>query len=442
MPMRSPNVLLVMFLTVGLIAEVKAADLLELYEQALATHPIIKGSEFSIDQAKAEKDQALSRLLPQVSATGNLSWNDMTQAQGNGLPAVTSNYEGTRGVIQAKQALFDLPSIMRWQGAKAIVLQTEQELEAARMSMAADLIDQYLETLQTEDELGYLQGEKALTESDVKRIRRMHELQLAPVADLYEVEAYYQTLLTKELEVIGAHDIALEKLHETTGITVTTVQKLSAAALPPVPGEINQWVEEGLHQHPSLLALEHAIEGTQKLIYSARAEHLPQLALQLSETYADNGGFDNRQLPHYNIGTVGLQVNVPIYSGGGTEAGTRDAIARYHQTREQRNGKIREIEKEIRTAYVQARTGFSRISSTGKEVEAREKARDAQVKSYELGVTTVVDMLESKKNLLKTQFEYAQSRYDFIRSLVALKLWSGSLKGQDVEEINQWLVQM
>lgn len=428
----------------GSVPQASASDLLELYQQALTTHPIIKGGEFAIDQANAQKDQALSKLLPQVNATGNLNWNEMTQGQGsNAQPnqsSVTSRYEGTRGIVQARQALFDLSSFLRWQGADSIVLQSEQELEAARMSITADLIDQYLGVLEADDELQYLQGEKAMTESDLKRIRRMQELQLAPVTDLYEIEAYYQTLLTKELEVIGAHDIALEKLHETTGVIVTTLQKLNAEALPNVPGVVGQWVEQGLRQHPSLLALDHAIAGAHKLIDGARAEHLPQLSLQMSETYADNGGFDNRQLPHYNVGTVGLQVNVPIFSGGGIEAGTREATARYHQSIEKRSGKLREIEKEVRSAYVQARTGRSRIDSMGNEVEARAKARDAKTKSYELGVTTVIDLLESKKNLLKAQFEHAKSRYEFIRSLVALKLWSGSLNDRDVEEINQWLL--
>jgi len=52
---------------------------------------------------------------------------------------------------------------------------------------------------------------------------------------------------------------------------------------------------------------------------------------------------------------------------------------------------------------------------------------------------TVIDLLETKKDLLKSQFEHSKARYNFIRALVALKLWSGSLGGQDVEEINRWL---
>jgi len=61
-------------------------------------------------------------------------------------------------------------------------------------------------------------------------------------------------------------------------------------------------------------------------------------------------------------------------------------------------------------------------------------------RSFELGMATIVDLLEAKKNLHKTWLEHTQSRYEFTRSLVKLKLWSGSLDDRGVEEINRWLV--
>lgn len=420
-----------------------AIDLLQLYEQTLATNPLLKGRGYSIEQAQAQADQALSKLLPQVMAIGNLSWNDFTQAETNPLTRQTRNvnsqYEGTRGIIQARQALFDLPSFLRMQGADATVQQTEQELEAARMAITADLIDRYFAVLQAADEMGYLQGEKELTSGEMKRIRSMYERQMAMVTDLYEVEAYYQTLETREIEVANAKAVALEKLRETAGIAVPDVAPLARDSLPDVPGQSEQWVREAEQKHPALLALQHAIEAASKLIDSARAEHLPQLSLQLSQTYADNGGFDNRQLPRYNVGTVGLQLNVPIYSGGGIEAAARDATARYYLAMERQTEKRREIERETRTAYLNAKTGHARVDSTGREVLAREKARAAQEKSYELGIATIVALLESKKNLLKSRFEQAQARYDYVRALVALRLWGGSLNHQDIQDINGWL---
>lgn len=421
----------------------RAADLLELYEQALASNPSLKMSEYAVDQAKAQKDQSMGKLLPQVSAIGTLSWSDMTQT----VPATTLqrqhnetvSYPGSRGIIQARQALFDLPSYLRLQGAGSVIQQTELELEATHMAVAADLIDRYFQVLEAADELAAIEGEKALTEGEIKRIRRMNELQMAPVTDLLEVEAYYQTLLTREIELENARLVGLEKLREMAGVPVASIAPLRRESLPDVPGKVDEWVREAIEKNPALIALRHALDAAEKLIAGARAEHLPQVSLQLTETYADNGGFDNRQLPRYTVGTVGLQLTVPIYSGGTVEAGMREAVARYQITQEKRAQKLREIERETRTAYLDAQAGRARIDSTGKEVQSREKARDAQQRSYELGVATIVAVLESKKNLLKARFEQSQARYHYIRSLAALRLWAGSLSRQSLEDTNAWL---
>ena len=428
-------------------------SLLDLYGQTLTSHPVLKGKEYAIDQAAATKDQVLANLLPQISATGNLSWNELTQAQQAKKTVLTptrpvsvtvttvntTTYQGTRGIIQARQALFDVPSVLRLQGALAAVHQTEQDLEAARMAVAADLIDRYFQALEAADTIGYIHGEQALTEAELNRIRKMRERQLAPITDLYEVEAYYQTLKTNELEAQNARAVALEKLRETAGIEVPDVATLRSDELPPVPGKVEQWVNDALNRHPALLALHYAEESARKAIASTRAQHLPQVALQASETYADNGGFDNRRLPRYTVGTLGLQLNVPIFSGGAIEAGAREATAQYHMTQEQRTEKLREIERETRTAWLNAELGRARIDATGKEVEARAKARDAQEKSYQLNIATISTLLESKKNVLKAQVEHAKSRYDYIRALVSLRLWSGSLAQNDIEDIDDWL---
>lgn len=418
-----------------------AFDLLQLYQYTLASNPALKARQYAIDRAKAQQDGARSKLLPQLSASGNRSWNDFEQDAGTRDDSdISATYSGTRAIVQARQALFDLPSLRRLQGAGHAVKQSEQELDAARLEVTSDLIDRYFAALEASDEIDIISGEKALTQGDMQRIRRMRERQLATVTDLYEIEAYFQALLTREIEAHNAKAIALEKLRETTGVSVALVAPLARDRLPEVTGELEQWIEESLRTHPALLALQQAMRASEKLVAGARAEHLPQLSLQMSETYVDNSGFDNRQQPPYNIGTIGVQLNMPIYLGGSTQAGVGDALARYHIAFETWTQKRREIERRIRAAYLSARAGQARMQSTAREVEAREKARDAQQKSYQLGVTTVVALLEAKKNLLQAHSQQARARYDYIRALVALRLWVGNLDLQDIEAINSWLV--
>ncbi len=445
----SNRFLLVLLLTVlGPVAEAaerQPANLLQLYDLALATNPVLEGRKYSVVQAEAQQDQARSKLLPQASATGFISWNELSQESTNVFTQQTTDftaqYQGLRGVVQARQALFDLASYRTYEGAGLTVKQAEQDLADARMGLATDLVDRYLEVLQANDEASYVQSELDLTDGDTQRIRRMYERAMAKVTDLYEVEAYYQTLKTRELEIHNAKAVALEKVREVVGVSVADLTRLTKEELPPVPGQSDQWVADAVTHHPSIQALQHAMDAAAKTIASQWANHLPLLSLQMAGIYAKNGGFDNRQLEPYTVGTLGLQLNMPLYSGGSVKAGEREAIARFEMTKYKHLQKQREIERETRTAYLNAQTGYARIASTAREVEARVKARDGQQRGYELGAATIVALLEAKKNLLKSRFAYARARYDYIRSLVALRVWGGTLTRTDLEEINSWLAQ-
>jgi outer membrane protein len=284
-----------------------------------------------------------------------------------------------------------------------------------------------------------VQSELDLTDGDTQRIRRLYERAMAKVTDLYEVEAYYQTLKTRELEIHNAKAVALEKVREVVGVPVSDLARVTKEELPPVPRQSDQWVVDAVTHHPAIQALQHAMDAAAKSIASQWANHLPQLSLQLAGIYAKNGGFDNRQLEPYTVGTLGLQLNVPLFSGGSVKAGEREAVARFEVTKYKHMQKQREIERATRSAYLNAQTGYSRIASTAREVEARIKARDGQQRGYELGAATIVALLEAKKNLLKSRFAYARARYDYIRSLVALRVWGGTLTRTDIEELNSWL---
>lgn len=419
------------------------ATLLQLYDLALATNPTVMGRKYSVAQVEAQQDQARSKLLPQASATGNITWNELNQESTSAFTRQTTDftaqYQGLRGVVQARQALFDLASYRAYEGAGLTVKQAEQDLDDARMGLATDLVDRYLEYLQAHDEASYLQSELDVTDGDMQRIRRMYERTMAKVTDLYEVEAFYQTLKTRELEIHNAKAVALEKVREVVGIPVADLARLTKEELPPVPGQSDQWVADAVTRHPAIRALQHAMDATAKNIASQWANHLPQLSLQMTGIYAKNGGFDNRQLEPYTVGSLGLQLNVPLFSGGSVRAGEREAVARFEMVKYKHMAKQREIERETRTAYLSAQTGHSRIASTAREVEARIKARDGQQRGYELGASTIVALLEAKKNLLKSRFAHARARYDYIRSLVALRVWGGTLTRMDMEELNSWL---
>lgn len=407
----------------------------KLYEATLQTNPVLKGREFSVDQAVAQKDIVRSRLLPQLSAVGNYSWNDYRDRL-----VGEQAYDGKRGTVQARQALLDLASYFRLQGAKYTILQSEQEADAIRAGLAGEVLDRYLLVLQAADDLGFVQAEKHVIATQLKRLRVMRDRQLVKITDLYEVEAYYEGLLTREIEVRNAEAVARERLRETTGVAVSGLPPMERQDFAPPPGRDNEWVGDAVERNPSLAALKYAIEAAREIVASTRSEHVPQVALVLSDTYSDQG-YDNRKQPPYWVGTVGVQVTIPIYEGGRAQGGVNDAVARYEIARQQYEAARREIERETRTAYLGAVASHSRIASTRREVESLEKAADAQTKMYERGLTTVIDLLDVRQRLVKSRSAQSKARYDYLRDLTSLRIRAGRFGSDDIEQLNRWLLE-
>ena len=409
-----------------------AGLLLELYQKSLTSNPTLLGRSYAIDRAMAQQDQAYSRLLPQISATGNFSYNRFDQRR-----ADVERYNGVRGSIQARQALFDMPSLLRYEGTKATTLQAEQELDAYRMQLAGEVLDRYLQVLEANDQITYVISEKEAVESQIKRLHKMRQRQMVTITDVYEVEAYYQSLITLEIEAQNEKLVGLERLRETTGVKLKAVAPLNKKQFLPVPKNSDKWVQDAIENNPSLAALQYAIESAAKQISSTKAEHLPQLALQLSQTYSDQG-YDNRALPAYDVGVVSLQLTIPIYEGGRVNAATREDVARQQIARQQFFQVRRQIERETRTSFLNAQSSHARIASTSQEVSAQNKAYEGQKKGYQLGVSTIIDVMNTRKRLFKSRLEHLQARYDYIRNLIGLRIWAGGLSITNIEEIDAW----
>lgn len=411
----------------------QAESLLDFYQQALASNPSLKSREFGIDRARAQEGLARSSLLPQLMTSANYGVNRYSDNS-----VGSQNYDSKRWAVQARQALFDLPTYRKIEGAQATILQTEQELQAVRMALAGEVIDRYLEVLQARDAMLLLQAEKTSIQSQLKRLQAMRERQLATVTALYEVEAYYQTLQTKEIEARNAEAVAFERLHETTGVAAKSVASLSRDSFPPVPRTEQDWLADASRNNPGLEALRHAIAAADKVLESSRAQHYPQLSLAVSRTHSDSG-FDNRTQSPYMVNTAGVQLNIPLYEGGRVDATVRDARAQRSIAEQRYEQSRRAIERETRTAYLNAIASIARIQSTNQEVLAQEKATEAQEKSFERGVTTIVDVLNAHQRLLKARSDQFKARYDYIRDLTSLRIQAGSLKDEDVAEINSWM---
>ncbi|WP_347986849.1 TolC family outer membrane protein [Methylomonas sp. AM2-LC] len=440
----SPYQLLICFVLFLLtLTSANAESLLQLWAQVVENNPTLKGSEYAVEEARAQQDQALAKLLPNVSINSYYSFNNYNpNAMATGFQPFgggkTVDYTGYRGILQISQPIFDLPSYLRLESAKSQSKQSEQQALAQRMQLAYNLVDQYLTVLEANDSLLQLEAELAATQAQLKSMRMMREHELASSTDLYEIEAYAESLNSTQLEAQHQKAIATEKIRKLTGTVMQTADPLTQNEFPEVKRSVDEWVQEALSANPQLLALQYATESAQSMRGSALAGHLPTASISANEIYA-NTSYNNLQSSStYNVGSLYLNLNIPIYAGGGIEAGEREAASKFQMSREKIEETRRSIEEDTRTAWLNVVSGHTRIASSKKEAVFREQAKIGKERSYQLGVSTIIDVLDAQKRLLKARTDYFKARYEFIRNLIRLRLNAGSFADLDLESIAPW----
>ncbi len=426
-------------LTVALVLAAPAASaqrLLEFCRAALEGSPYLQMRVLEVDRARAERDIAGSRLLPQMSAQAGWSRNDYREQL-----AEDRRYEGRRVGLTARWSLVDLPSVHRRDASQVAAWQRELEVAQTRMTLIAQVVGVYLEVLQAGEETLALEAEREAVLRQVERLRSMRGRQMAKVTDLAEAEAYAQTLASRVIQWRQRRDKASGRLAELSGLPVIGPAPLAPLGRPEPDVTAlqsdDQTVAQALRDHPRLAALARATEALRRTGAGARAEHLPQLALVGTHSYADTG-YDNRRQPPYHVTSIGLELRVPLYEGGRVLASEREIAARLAMATHQEEAARREVEREIRAAATSARAGRARIIATAQEVAALEQTVRAQERGVELGVSTVVDLLDSRRRLVRAQADRAQARHDQLRDLVELQLARGVLDEGDVVGWDVW----
>lgn len=408
-----------------------SADLLGLYRSAASDNPSLKVRSLTTARTQAEARVAESRLYPQISLQSSYSHNDY-QASGTG-----TSFNGQRTTLIVRQPLVDIASRHRHDAAQVAIGQAESEAQQARGELFAQLADQYLALLESFDEIRRLQAEKEAATRNVDRLQAMRAREMARVNDLAEAIAWTQQLAIQEIDAMNKEAAARVWLREIAGIDPGVLPVMTRQSFPPVSESEQYWVNSALAAHPGLSARRQGVEANRQSVAAARAEHLPQLVAfyQRNETNQD---IDNSPRPRFSVDSVGLELKIPLYEGGRTSAAERVAQRQLDIANEQLEGITRQVEREVRLAFASAVANRARIDASDAQVDALVQTVKAQERGYELGVVTVVQVLDARRRLLRARSDQSRARYNYLRDLIALRIRGGVLTEADVAEFNRW----
>lgn len=434
---------------------VHATSLLEVYQQALQGDPQIHEAEARRLAALEAKPQARGALLPQLSLSGDITRTDFggtsIQIDSDGsIGSLVSASESTttRWQFSLRQTLFRWDQLVGLRRANKIVAKAEAQREFAQQDLIVRVAQRYFDVLAAEDRLTSINADRRAIARRLEQARQRFEVGLIAITDVQESQAAYDKSVADEIGAKRSLATTREFLREITGEYVSNLDAPGDdfPLLNPEPNIEARWIKMSLSQNLNLVASRLDERLARDEISFRRNGHYPSVELVAStgrqDTTADRSFNNGPFIPADSDGrsdSIGVQFNLPLFTGGSTTSRVREAVYLHRASREQLQRISRETERQARDAFLGVLSEISRVKALKQAVASSKTALQATQAGYDVGTRTIVEVLNSQFALYASITNHYQSRYDYILNVLRLKQAAGSLRVQDLEQIDQWL---
>lgn len=421
-----------------------AFDLLDVYRQAQSHDPIIQAAREAQLAAQEETPQARAQFFPVVGASATHIAYRQTPGNNNAAIAATSNNPSSAHFNQSNYGLTLTQPIFYYQQwitlatAAATVKQANATYAAAEQDLIVRTVQGYFNVLKASDNLKFSKANRKQLAKILDQTQLKFKVGLIAITDVQIAKAEYDKALAQEIS--DENELANQKelLREITGQPITTFafMRKDLVLKAPEPADPEKWVMKAIDQNFELEAARFGAEVSRTKIKSTSAGHLPTLKINSNVNRLTSAQGN----PRTTSSNVGLQVEMPLFSGGAVSSKTRQAVHTYEKTQKEAERQYRITESKTRQAYRGVLTQISQVAAQKQAIISNDSALKATEASFNVGTRTIVDVLTAQTNLIKAQQNYANARYDYIIQSVLLKQAAGTLCPEEVQHINTWLV--
>lgn len=439
---------------------VQAESLRDIYELALENDATLKAQQARYLASLEDEKSALSALLPQVSAS--YSYEDReTDTAGIGAnfgddgfiitDTFTNRATETDGyLVSLQQAIFNLPAWFSFQSGKELSRQAEATFAANQQNLIVRVVEAYLAVLRAQDNLKASEARERAFGRQLEQNKQRFDVGLIAITDVYEAQAAYDLAQVDRISDENSVAVALENLSVLTGKRHDTLDVLveDFEVNKPEPTDRSAWVEFALANNFNLQAAQYAEEAARQNAKARKLAHAPTISgtAQYSDFETDGTLTQDPPTPFalppnsdQELTVWGVELSVPLYTGGGISAERRRAAQQFNAAREDRINLTRQTVTDARSLHMTVVNDVARVAARGQSIRSSRSALDATQAGYEVGTRNVVDVLNAQNTLFNSLRDYANSRYDYIVNTLRLKEQAGLLSPEDVMRLDSFL---
>jgi outer membrane protein/protease secretion system outer membrane protein len=422
-------------------AQSSVLDLKQVYQAALEQDANIRASRAAADSGRERLPQARAGLLPQVSASAGRNNNNLDTTAPNilGNPVTTNDqYFSDNRTLQVRQPLINMQRWLQFQQAKSVVEEVEANLDRDLQNLVVRVAGAYFETLMADEQLDLVLAQKKTYTALVDAAQKGFAAGSGTRTDIDDAKARLDMATAQELEARQNQDLTRRQLELLVNQPVKQIARLNVNALkllPPEPANLDEWTRKAEQASPEIKALQARLEAARREVGKAQAGHFPTLD---AVAQWSNSGSENitRVNSRYENKTIGLQLNIPIYSGGYVNSTIRQAVAEQTRTEESLEALRRDLGVRVHKEYRGVSEGVMRVRALEQAARSAEQMMKSTQMSQKAGSRTQLDVLNAQQQYTLALRDLAQARLVYLLSKVRLSSLVGDDANASVEQVN------
>jgi outer membrane protein len=441
-PCRLTSLLAVLALVLP--AGAAAQDLLQIYREALANDTVYSAARHSADAGRERGPQGRALLLPTLglSANAQRQRNELDSRDPLIVPSVTRYPETASYTLTLTQPLFRYQNWLQYEQSSVQVRQAEAVFAQAYQDLVVRVATAYFDVLAAQDTLALVRAQKEAIAEQLAQARRNFEVGTATITDTHEAQARFD--LSNAQEIAAQNDLEAKRrvLQLLTGREQGELKPMRADVKlpPPNPNNMEAWADLAGKQGYTVIIQEAALEIAALEARRTRAAHLP--TVDFFATHGQTGASattDNSVGRDVTQTVIGLQLAMPLFQGGALTSRDRESAALANKVREDLDNARRTAILTARQIYLTVLNGIIQVQALEQALVSSQSALDSNKLGYEVGVRINIDVLNAQQQLFQTRRDLAVARYNTITNHLRLKAAAGSLREEDVVEVNRVL---
>jgi outer membrane protein len=433
---------------------VHAMDLLQTYHEALSSDPVYASARATRDAGLEALPQGRAGLLPLITAVGNTQDNKyLTAYSGDpatlaleGVSPLAQQYGNNWGyTITLTQPLFNLQAWANYKEGGFKAAQAEATFGQVAQDLVVRVAQAYFDVLASQDSLAFIRSQKAAISEQLAQAKRNFEVGTSTIVDTHEAQSRYDLAVSQEIAAESDLEIKKQTLRQIVGGVPRELAPLKGGAVltPPQPAAMEQWVDAAENTNLSVQSQRAGVEVAVSEVNRNRAGHLPVVSLIANDGRQTTGigvvGIPGAPSTDVYYKQIGVQVNIPIFSGGLVNSQVKQALALRDKAQQDLEYARRTAALNARQSYLGVTNGIAQVKALEAALVSSQSSLDSNKLGYDVGVRINIDVLNAQQQLYQTKRDLSKAIYDTIMSGLKLRNAAGILNDDDVQQVNAML---